>query len=75
VIQITYITKSASVQIELPNENCGPIGWIPDGATIRNPAPVYERCYEAVPSMSYKPPEKFVAPVPGAIKDKRRRKK
>ena len=55
MITITYITKKASVQIELPSEDCGPIGWMPDKSTIRvDPAP-YTRVYEAIPSILYKP--------------------
>ena len=55
MITITYATKTARCEIELPHENCGPIGWIPDGSTIYvDPLQSY-RTYEAVPSPLYKP--------------------
>lgn len=53
MITITYTTKTATVHIELPHENCGPIGWMPDGSTIRNPALDYKRSYEVAPSILY----------------------
>jgi len=55
MITVTYITKSASVQVELPHENCGPLGWMPDGATIYVDPMQDERSYEAIPSPLYKP--------------------
>lgn len=55
MITIIYATKTASVQIELPDENCGPIGWIPDGATIYVDPLQSERTYEAIPSPLYQP--------------------
>ena len=55
MITITYITKSASVQIELPDENVGSLGWLPDGSTIYVDPLQDERAYEAIPSPLYQP--------------------
>jgi hypothetical protein len=55
MITITYATKSARCELELPHENVGPLGWVPDGSTIYVDPLQSERAYEAIPSPLYKP--------------------